>query len=317
MRIDQATAPAKLIKSAVAYSLFIADGGVYAIKTGPGWRSNVRGRVRNELMVEQARATATALDANDLPGELAARAGSMFIPASDLMEVELSKRFDQLLTLHFTGDESSHRFQFDVERLAEVEAFVAGLARLAVTDASGRPGQSSRRHERSSMSSDPGGVETIALPSPCWGATPHVAVADGRLFIEHLAPIEANRGERLVVYRSTDDEQVRFVSGRLDLLILCQRLMRTAWGITPAATPIDPMAAPVRARVNAERSTLEHALAICAELLKRLQTEQGGEHGPGQGGSAEQIARWERILDLEADQTEIERKLAVATGHSG
>ena len=31
-------------------------------------------------------------------------------------------------------------------------------------------------------------IETVALPSPCWGATPHIALLDGRIFVEYLAP---------------------------------------------------------------------------------------------------------------------------------
>ncbi|MFK7918866.1 MAG: hypothetical protein AB8G14_12355 [Ilumatobacter sp.] len=146
-------------------------------------------------------------------------------------------------------------------------------------------------------------VETVALPSPCWGATPHVAVADGRLYVQYLAPIEANQDEKMVVYRSTDREQVAFVAGRLDLLVLCQRLGRTAWGITPAASPVDPTAAPVRARITRERTTLQGALDLSEPLLAALIHEQVG------GGSAEQIARLERIADLESDRTEIQRRL--------
>lgn len=307
-RIDRAIGAAGLIKSAVAYSLFIADGGVYAIKTGAGWRLSVRGRHRNEAMVEQAKATAAALDDGNLQHELATRSGSLFIPASELVEVGLSRRLDTTLTLHFTGGGSSRRFQFDVERLGEVEAFIAGLARLAVTDPPDTPAKPKRRSGTSSASTGPSGVETIALPSPCWGATPHVAVADGRLYVEHLAPTGKNHGEQIVVYRSTDEEQVKFVSGRLDLLVLCQRLGRTAWGITPAAAPIDEFSAPVRARLTSEPSTLERALVMSAELIEKCKQEQG------RGGSAEQVARLERILDLEADQVEIWRKLESATG---
>jgi len=71
-------------------------------------------------------------------------------------------------------------------------------------------------------------IETVALPSPCWGATTHIAVSDGRLFVEHLAATRKFHMDMSVVYRSADDEQAGYDAGEFDLSELCERLVSAA-----------------------------------------------------------------------------------------
>lgn len=72
-------------------------------------------------------------------------------------------------------------------------------------------------------------IETVALPSPCWGATPHVATTDGRLFVRHLAPTGKWHADKGVIYRATDEEQAKYEAGELDLEKLCQQLVFDAY----------------------------------------------------------------------------------------
>ncbi len=221
-RIDQAIKPAGLVSSAKAYSLFIADQGLYLIATGRGWRMNFRGVSQNELMAEKVRAVEKILNPALLGQEVAAREGSFFIPREDLTSVVLGSRFDGLPDLRFNGNGKKHRFHFNDDRQKDVEAFVSELLSLLATE--------SHCDDRHYISFEGTSIETVALSSPCWGATPHVAAVDGRLFVEHLAPAGSHHSDKFVVYRSSLTEQSSYEVGELDLGELCERLVNDAYG---------------------------------------------------------------------------------------
>ena len=239
-RIDEAIAPAGFIASAVVYSMFIADHGLYMIRTGPGWRMNYRSLPRNELMAADARRVAAELDPANLATESAARHGSVFIPGTDLCDVELGSRLDGLPDLRFESGTKKYRVQFDDHRHAEVEAFFAVLSATFIPDSPSETGEVIHVDKRTTLPFEGTAIEVVSLPSPCWGVTPYVAVADERLFVEYLAPTGLRHGEMSIVYRSDDDEQARFAAGELDMLELCQRLGRAVWGSTPPATGDSP-----------------------------------------------------------------------------
>lgn len=307
LRIDQAIAPAGWIKSAAAYSLFIARDGVYAIKTGPGWRMQVRGRHRNESMVNDVRQIEAQLDALNLAVELTAREGSFFVPAAGLSDVALSQRFDRLPDLRFSDGARTYRFQFDEGRTDEVQAFVEALAAMAETDASSESSHPDASYTSSDarwiLDFEGTSVTTAPLPSPCWGATPCVALNDGRLFVDYLAPAGAGHREVSIVYRSSDAEHADFVAGRLGLLELCQRLVEAAWGSPTPPTPEGN----VLDHTHTHLGTSRRKLQIARDLRRTRLAEAQGDQG--RGGSAEQLDRLERIQRLETEQAAFEQAL--------
>ena len=300
LRIDQAITPAGLIRSAAAYSLFVAHDGVYAIKTGPGWRLQFRGgSYRPERMVEGVRRVEAVLDPSDLRGEVATRDGSFFVSAPDVAQVVLGRRFDQLPDLRFADGERTYRFQFDEGRSDEVAAFAQALSALPP---SVRPAAANTSNERPVLWFEGNAIRTVALPSPCWGATPHIALIDGRTFVQYLAPTGVHHAEAVVVYQATYDEHCDIVFGRTGELQLCQRLIHEAWGSTPP-----PVGDPWRTEATAADRTssiaqLEKALALCITRRELLEQNQGG-------GSAEQQDRQERIHRHEVEQATFERAL--------
>lgn len=300
LRIDQAIAPAGLIRSAVAYSLFVASEGLYAIKTGPGWRMKVRGRHRNERMVENVRLVEDVLEPSNLASELATRDGSFFVPAADVAHVVLGCRFDSLPDLRFADGARNYRFQFDEGRIDEVEAFVRVLSSLPE---SVRPAADDGHDEDPFLLYEGQLIRTVALPSPCWGATPHIALVGGRVFVQYLAPTGVHHGEAMIVYRSTYDEHCDIAYGRTDVLQLCQRLVQAAWG----ATPWPVVAATREELTEAERAAsigkIDQALMLCVARRKNA------EQDLGRGGSAEQLDRQERIHAHEIEQAAFKRAL--------
>lgn len=321
-RIDEALAPARLVASAVSYSLFITDDGLYAIRTGAGWRLQVRASYQNRAMAEAASRVAATLDPNNLALEVAAHDGSWFISRTEISNVVVSLPISQLPRLTFADDKRRYRFQFNEGRLKEVEAFGDALSALAIvptpatpapptgpaTGSGGSellPGAPSTEGERNDgawmLAFDGRSLKTIALPSPCWGATPYVGVVNARLFVRYQAPGANHHVDQSVVYRATDDEHGDFVSGRTALLELCQRLVNAAWGSTPPPT----LNGAVSDQVVASRRLLEKAVALRQARLAEAQRDLG------RGGSAEQTDRLERILRAETEQQAFERALSL------
>lgn len=138
-RIDQAISPAGLIKSAVCFSMFVTEAGLYLIKTGRGWRMNFDLGIGTEAVADnlvtiwsaQRNVVEAQLDVANLAAEVAARKGSTFIPASELSAITLGQRRDGLPDLKFHGGREKYRVQFDNGRQGDVEAFVATLSELA------------------------------------------------------------------------------------------------------------------------------------------------------------------------------------------
>lgn len=254
-------------------------------------------------MVADVRRVAATLDLHDLAGELAARPGSMLISMTELANIELSRRFDQSLNLRLTDGSRTHRFQFDHDRRDEVKAFTAALSAASERDVLDAVDSIDHDGKRSRLSFEQNLIETVEMPPPCWGATPHVSVADGRLFVDYIAPTGIGHGEMSVVYRSTDAEQDDFAAGRIDLPELCQRLVRTAWGTKPPARDDGTAGEEIGTQRAAERRKLERSLATCRARLDETRQNLG------RGGSAEQTSRLDLERELEIKRVTLERQL--------
>ncbi len=290
LRIDQAVAPAGLIRSAVAYSLFVSREGLYAITTGPGWRMQVRGRHRSERMVENVRRVEAELDPSNLDRELATRDGSVFVPVADIKHVVLGRRFDQLPDLRFTDGTRNYRFQFDEDRGDEIEEFAQALSSLPELV---RPETDDGSDDHPFVLFEGTVTRTVALPSPCWGATPHIALTDGRIFVQYLTPTGVQHGEAMTVYESTYEEHCDIAYGRTELVQLCQRLIQAAWGATPLPVTESPFSELAEADRAASVDKITRALTLCIARHE----------------DAEQLDRLERLREHEVEQAAFERAL--------
>ncbi len=134
MRIDRAIVPPGLIRNGSAYTLFSTDRGLFAIRTGRGWRLSfeARGRLNSyfaKRAVDRIKRDLTraeqSLNEDDLEAELQRRKGSLFIQRSELTDLEL--RADRLPELRLRASGKQPRFEFEEHRADEVAAFVATL----------------------------------------------------------------------------------------------------------------------------------------------------------------------------------------------
>ncbi|MCS6901955.1 MAG: hypothetical protein RMJ98_19385 [Myxococcales bacterium] len=136
MRIDKAVSPPGWIKGAECFSLFCDSRGLFAIKTGRGWRIGYSpsgligatlGQAAVDAVVGSIKKSITEVEHNlnpaNLDGEVRARKGSVFLPWSEVSEVTVKTRHNGLPELAFKGGSKKYRFQFEQGRDAEVEAF--------------------------------------------------------------------------------------------------------------------------------------------------------------------------------------------------
>ena len=223
-RIDRAVAPAVPTARPGVYSMFVSDGGLYMVKTGSGWLMDDRTNPHRESMVETIRVIERTLDPTNLAAEAEHRPGSLFVAGPSLQNITLERRFDGALDLCFEDGNGKHQVQFDEKRRDEVDTFVDQMRSLSQP---APPDHGVLLYEGTP-------IETIALPSPCWGATPHLADADGRLFVEHLAPTGKTHADKRVVYRSNEEEQASYVAGELDLQQFCEGLVFDAYQWSPS-----------------------------------------------------------------------------------